>query len=437
MENSKIRNGNWYETITVKMVIIGFMGLCLLIPLQLVKEVIKERSAYSDEARAEISRSWASSQVVTGPVLNVPGSMYLPEEKRTVVRTLHILPENINGKVKVTPEKRRRGIYETVVYESEVSLTGSFSTENHGVGDGYLYDWSRAYITLGVTDNKGLTGSVIMNLGGIPYEAEPGTIDGDLFGNGITFQLGGTATSPSDLNGEFSIGFGLRGSEGLFFSPVGKNTTVEMTSQWPAPSFRGNFLPSVREVTDAGFSASWLVTHLNRSFPQVWSGERYKPEEDAFGVDLIIEVDHYRKSERSAKYGILFIIITFFVLVVVEIRSAERVHLFYYLLSGFALVVFFSLLSALSEHVGFSPAYIISSAATITLLGVFFGHLLKKRSAVLVISGALTALYAFIFILLDLRDYAYLAGNIGIFILLAVLMLVSSRYRLFATPKQE
>jgi len=145
----------------------------------------------------------------------------------------------------------------------------------------------------------------------------------------------------------------------------------------------------------------------------------------------MLEVDHYTKTERSAKYGLLFIALTFFVLIMVEVRTSQNISIFYYVLTGFALIIFFSLMSALSEHTGFSAAYLIASAATIALLSLFFRSLLQKGWIVLVVSGMLTVLYSFIFVLLALKDYAYLAGNIGLFILLAVLMLVSTKYKLF------
>ena len=151
----------------------------------------------------------------------------------------------------------------------------------------------------------------------------------------------------------------------------------------------------------------------------------------------MMEVDHYKKAERSAKYGLLFILITFFVLIIIEVRSSERIHIFYYVLVAFALILFFSLLSALGEHVGFNPAYLIASVATIGLLTAFFRSIINKNRIIIVISGMLSTLYLFIFILLALKDYAYLAGNIGLFVLLAALMMFSSKYRIFSGQKND
>lgn len=432
MENENIKKEQWYQTITIKMVILSLIGLGLLIPLQMVKMVIRERAQYADEARIEIGKLWAASQTITGPVLNVPGSRIISEDgkTRTITTTLHILPENLNISAVATPEIRYRGIYETVVYDSEVELSGNFIVMPYLETDGFTYDWKRAYFSIGVSDNKGLKDKIVLISDGVSVEAEPGTVQNEVFKKGISFPF--PIADIDKFSGVFNLTFKLKGSEGLYFSPVGKTTSVALTSSWTAPSFKGNFLPNEREIGDNGFTAEWVVTHLNRNFPQAWTGGVFLPENDAFGADLMLEIDHYKKAERSAKYGLLFILITFFVLIIIEIRSSERIHIFYYVLVALALILFFSLLSALSEHLGFNPAYLIASVATIGLLTAFFRSLVSKNWVIVVISGLLSTLYLFIFILLALKDYAYLAGNIGLFVLLAALMMASSKYRIFS-----
>jgi len=432
MENGNVKQEKWYQTVTVKMALLGFMGIMLIIPLVLITEVIRERAQNAEQARTEIGNLWAASQTITGPVLNVPGVKVISNDGAYATTTMHILPDELIVTGDLSPEKRYRGIYETVVYDSDISMTGSFTLAGNEHLEDYVYQWNQAYISVGVSDNKGLSGDVVLKIGGTAVDAQPGAGQTDLFERGISFPVKIDPENLQGFKGDFSIAFGLKGSSSLAFSPVGKTTTVNLTSAWDAPKFTGTFLPAERDVTDAGFKAGWVVTHLNRSFPQAWTGGSYKPAEEAFGVDLIIEADHYTKAERSAKYGILFIVMTFFVLIIVELRSDQRIHIFYYLLVALALILFFSLLTALSEHVGFNAAYIISSVATIGLLSAFFRSLFEKRWVVLVISGLLTLLYVFIFVLLALKDYAFLAGNIGLFVMLAVLMMVSSKYKLFA-----
>ena len=431
MENENATQEKWYQSMTVKMVLLGILGLMLMIPLVLITEVIRERSRNAESARTEIGNLWASSQTVTGPVLNVPGTKVIADDGRYVTTTLHILPGDLKVKGKLVPEVRYRGIYESVVYTSELELSGSFSLEGYDEYNDYSWHWGKAYISLGVSDNKGISDQADLVIGGRVISARPGAVQTDLFDKGISFPLPLDDSQSDEFRGDFSISLGLRGSGSIAFAPVGKNTDVSLASEWEAPKFTGTFLPTEREVTDTGFAASWTVTHLNRSFPQAWTGKNYIPSDEAFGVDLILESDHYTKAERSAKYGLLFIALTFLVLIIIELRSEKKVHIFYYLLVALALILFFSMLTALSEHIGFNPAYLISSAATIGLLTAFFASLLRKRWMVLLISGLLTVLYLFIFFLLAMKDYAFLAGNIGLFVLLSVLMLVSARYRLF------
>ncbi len=431
MENETLQQEKWYQSMTVKMVLLAIMGLMLLIPLVLISEVIRERSLNAETARTEIGALWASAQTVTGPVLNVPGTKVIADDGRYVTTTMHILPDDLKVTGELMPEIRYRGIYETVVYDSDLEISGKFSIEGYEHLNDYTWQWDQAYISLGVSDNKGISDRADLTIGGEVIGAHPGAGQTDLFEKGISFPLAIDPGKLGEFNGDFSLSFGLKGSGSIAFSPVGRSTDVSLSSKWDAPKFTGNFLPSTRDVTDAGFTADWSVTHLNRSFPQVWAGKSYAPADDAFGVDLILEADHYTKAERSAKYGLLFIVLTFLVLIIIELRSDQRIHIFYYLLTALALILFFSLLTALSEHVGFNPAYLISSAATIGLLTAFFWSLLKKRWMVLLISGLLTALYVFIFFLLAMKDYAFLVGNIGLFVILAVLMIVSAKYRLF------
>lgn len=431
MENENVTQEKWYQSLTVKMVLLGIMGVMLLIPLALIMEVIRERAQNAETARTEIGALWASAQTVTGPVLNVPGSKIISDDGRYVTTTMHILPDDLKVNGVLMPEIRYRGIYETVVYDSDLEISGSFSLSGYEHLNDYSWQWDKAYVSLGVSDNKGISDKAELAIDGKVIGAMPGAGQEDLFDRGISFPMAIEPSGVSEFNGEFRLSLGLKGSGSLAFSPVGKSTEVSLKSEWEAPKFTGNFLPAEREVTDTGFTASWAVTHLNRSFPQVWAGKSYTPSDDAFGVDLIMEADHYTKAERSAKYGLLFIALTFLVLLIIELRSLQRIHIFYYLLVALALILFFSLLTALSEHIGFSPAYLISAAATIGLLTAFFSSLLKKGWMVLLISGLLTALYVFIFVLLAMKDYAFLAGNIGLFVLLAALMIVSAKYRIF------
>jgi len=422
-------NGKWHQSLTIKMGVLVFLGLLFLIPLEMIKSVILERQKNSDKVRSEISDQWALRQYVTGPILNIPVKT-IPKNKEEKVsfQTWHILPEQLEIKGEIIPEIRHRGIYKAVVYDSHLELTGEFFIpESYNIQD-YDILWKEAYYTLGITDNRGIKGNVKIAVDSSEYEAIPGVKDTDLFKSGTTFN---PIIKESISNHKFRISLNLSGSDGLFFIPVGKTTKTIIRSTWDSPSFSGRFLPAERTINSSGFNAEWLVTNLNRNFPQSWIGNAYNINENFFGVDLFLTVDHYQKAFRCAKYGLLFIALTFMVLIFLELTSEAKIHIFNYFLVALALALFFSLLTALSEHLGFSPAYLLSSMATIMMLTLFTRSFFTKRNAVFIVSGLLLFLYAFMYVILSLNDFAFLAGNIGLFILLAVVMRFSGKINLF------
>jgi inner membrane protein len=422
-------NSKWQQSLTIKMMILAFLGLFLLAPLEMIKEIIRERQKTSEEVKKEITTQWAGKQIITGPVLNIPVRITpLKKETEPYKTIFHLMPEKLNISGNIQTEKRHRSIYQAVVYNGQMEISGLFRIPEINTGEIQEILWSEAYYSIGISDNRGINGSVILKNGNNEAEAIPGLNDTDLFVSGITFPAIVTK-DPASI--PFSVKLSISGSESLGFTPLGKETDVSISSAWSSPGFNGKFLPVERTISDSGFDANWFITNLNRNFPQSWAGKSYNPENDSFGVDFVLMADHYQKSQRSAKYGILFIAFTFLALIFAELATGTNLHVFHYILVALALVLFFSLLNSLSEHTGFNAAYILSAFSTITLISVFLGALIKKPKTVLLIFGLLVSLYMFIYVLLTLNDYAYLAGNIGLFILLSVTMILSVRLRLF------
>lgn len=421
--------GKWYQSLTIKLILLAFMGLVFLIPLEMIKSIIMERQNNAGQVRQEISKQWAEKQCISGPVLNIPiRSVPTEKDAKPVSMVWHIMPETLRIAGVINPEIRYRGIYQSVVYGSDLQITGEFFLPENLTMDGYDVFPDDAYVTLGITDNRGLKGDVTLKTSVAEISAEPGVKDQDIFSSGVTFKY---PLSEDKNKIDFSINLKLAGSEGILFTPVGKTTSAQLSSTWPSPSFNGSFLPAQRSVSDKGFSADWEVTHLNRNFPQSWKGNAFQTAESSFGLDLYMPVDHYQKSWRSARYGILFIALTFLVLIFLEITRKENIHIFHYFLVSLGLILFFSLLNSLSEQTGFNLAYLIASASTVILITLFTGALFSNKKTAFVVFGMLAVLYLFIFVLLTLNDYAYLAGNIGLFILLAVIMRLAARMKIF------
>jgi inner membrane protein len=255
---------------------------------------------------------------------------------------------------------------------------------------------------------------------------EPGVPVPGLVNSGINVAL---PLTPNDTEKHrFRIDVALKGSGSLFFTPLGKVTSVKLSSPWPDPSFTGAFLPDEKNVSLSGFDASWKVLNLNRNYPQQWNSDQYVSViESTFGVDFILPLDNYQKSTRSVKYAILFIGLTFLTVFFVEMRQANRVHPFQYALIGLALVIFYTLLVAISEQTSFNVAYLISAVMTIGLTGMYAKALFDSGRMALLVSGALTLLYGFLFVVLQQQDYALLIGSLGLFVILGVVMYFSRK----------
>jgi inner membrane protein len=418
---------HWTNSLTFKMGIIAIMSLMLLIPLTMITSIINEREITANSVETSISAQWGNEQTLTGPILNIPIETTVTNRNGDIESSLtwlHIMPTTLKINSNIVPEVRHRGIYESVVYNSANEITGSFDLSPIPHDASTFIQWEKACITMGISDNRGIRGGVDITWDGKKVEPQSGLMTTDITSSG--FSIATPLDEPSaKTNKAFTIRLNLSGSQSLSMIPLGQNTSIIITSPWPDPSFTGTLLPTSSKISKSGFEAQWTITHLNRNFPQQWSGRQFDVNEHQLGVSLYMPVNHYQKSMRSAKYGILFISLTMLVFLFIEITKKKKIHFFQYLLVGLALVLFFSVLTALSEQIGFNYAYLIASLAIIGLITYYTFGILKERKQTYWVAGLLTVLYSFMFVLLQLNDYAFLAGNIGLLIALAVIMKTS------------
>jgi len=420
---------------SVKMIIVSGLAILLLIPSFLIMEIINERIALSQKVKKELYGQWGGKQVVAGPVLNIPfsikemGEDNQPGSERHGVA--HFLPDTLKTDGVLYPETRKRGIYEVVVYEGKLKLKGNFSQPDLSLLDlqNAEFNWSAAYFTIGISDMRGIKNLPELIINGQKCKVEPGVADNDLFQSGITVKANGIDLKQSM---RFELELVLNGSEDLSVEPLGKTSEVTIKSAWAEPSFTGSFLPANRQVTATGFVADWRVTHLNRNFPQQWTGRKYITHEAKFGVELLIPIDHYQKSMRSVKYAILFIALNFIIFLFVEIKSKARIHPFQYSLVAFALLIFYVLLTSIGEQIGFNWAYLISALAVTVLISWYTFTILRNLRTVAWITLLQTGLYLFLFTILQLQDYALLAGSIGLFVILASVMRASQQIKWYS-----
>jgi len=420
---------------SIKMIIVSGLAIMLLLPSFLIQDIIRERISLSQEVKNELYAQWGGKQVVAGPVLNVPFSVTEPVEKNQVTNerhgVVHFLPETLKTDGVLYPETRKRGIYKVVVYEGKLKIKGSFSQPDISQLDlqNARYNWSAAYFTMGISDMRGIKNLPELVINGQRCKVEPGVADTDLFQSGITVKAN-SVDLKQPLN--FEIELILNGSEDLSVEALGKTSEVVIKSDWAQPSFTGGFLPLNRQVTAEGFTSEWLVTHLNRNFPQQWVDRKYNTHEAKLGVELLIPLDHYQKSMRSVKYAILFIALNFIIFIFMEIKSKTRIHPFQYSLVAFALLIFYVLLTSIGEQIGFNLAYLISAMAVTILISWYVFTMLRNVRMVAWVTLLQTGLYLFLFTILQLQDYALLAGSIGLFVILAIIMRASQQINWYA-----
>lgn len=415
---------NWQ--ITLKVVIIGVIAIALLIPKFMIIGLISEREKTAETASNEVMQSWSNAQTVRGPVLAIP---YLQKsfdntgkELAETEREFYILPEALSVKGEIFPQKRKRSIYETVVYDSKLDFSGQFDLS--GFSELKIPEeevlWDKAKILVSVSDMRGISDPVKLRWGSRDVDFVPGMENGLIGKTGISAPVQGE--SMQQFAADFNFTLHLRGSGSLNFAPLGETTTVELKSPWEDPGFAGSFLPAEYNIDNNGFSANWKVLNFNRNFPQGWKNDEYRVTGSDFGVNLVTVADHYQKSSRSAKYGILVILFVFLSFFLNEIITKQKVHPFQYILVGFSVLVFYLLLLSLSEQIGFNPAYLISAVSVITMVFLYTRTFMKSLTHSLIQTMILTFSFGFIFVLLQLETLALLVGSIGLFVVLALTM---------------
>ncbi len=432
--------GNFFRSPSFKFMIIGVLSLFLLIPASMIRELISERETRNEQARNEISESWSLAQTLTGPYLSIPtGVLEKGGRKDGIFKdTYHLLPEQLRIDGTVDPIEKKRGIFTAVVYDSRITLSGFFNLEDAPVAlaSAPKSTENLIYLCIGLSDLRGIGNASSILINETPVEMMPGVHTSDLNGTGIHIPLQAAAFTEVK-NVAFNITLELKGSSELFITPIGKTTDVHLASSWPDPSFTGNFLPAAKKIGPDGFEATWGVNYLNRNYPQGWYDDAHDINASSFGVLFLVPVDHYQKSERSVKYAFMFIALSFLVFFLTELILKIRIHPIQYLLVGFALIVFYTLLVSLSEQIGFNLAYLSSTVAITLLVGFYMCSGTASGKVGLISASLLLALYGFLFTTLQLQELSLLMGSIGLFIILAVVMVVSRKINWYKEEPAE
>ena len=436
------------------------VGFLLTIPLFSVWLLVYDRQSQQEQAQGSITAGWGGPQAMAGPVLVIPyratATETVVQNGRSVTRTsevsreLTLAPEAVDLSTDLRPDVRKRSIYEAVVYDAAVSGKARFSLpadlDRSGV-DLSRMDMSRAELRFALSDPRGLGANPRVLAAGRPLRMLPG---GGSAGGGRGFFAWVDATGLTSQPLLVDFGFSFRGNAALSLAPQAGDTKWTVRSSWPNPSFAGDFLPQSRAVGSRGFEATYRVGNLALGRSLVSTGDagaagiiervpppsRYSTPATATAdtgpvqtaaISLIQPVDLYSQVNRAAKYGFLFIGFTFLALLMFDVIGGVRVSAVEYLLMGAALVLFFVLLLAFAEVIGFPPAYILASAAIAGLNTAYSAAVLGSWRRASFIGGLLVGLYAVLYVLLSLEAYSLLIGSLLLFVALAGVMFATRR----------
>ncbi|NQZ22538.1 MAG: cell envelope integrity protein CreD [Colwellia sp.] len=443
-------------SLSIKLAIIAFVTVLLLIPLNMISGKIIERSQFLEQAKNSVSQSWTGKQKVMSALIVIP---YNINHKVTLVnkvtkeKTIHVnkvakqkfvIPDKINIVSTIVNEVRSKGIYKIPVYTTKLEISGTIlqstlqaalkiiEKEANGGSIG------TPYLTTTVSDPRGINSIPTLQWQDKQVSFKPGS---KLLKNhnGLHAYLPGLNESTSELI-RFKFQLELRGMEEISFIPIGKEAEISVSSTWPHPQFIGSFLPISREISKDGYQAVWKITsfasNITDKINKCENGSCDALFSSHFGVKHIEAVDVYLQSERSVKYGMLFIGLSFITFFIFEVIMKLPIHPIQYTLVGFAIATFYLLLISLSEHINFLLAYIIASVCCTSLLLFYLRYVLAGYKQALAFSGILLILYSVLYVIISAEDLALVMGAILTFTSLAIVMFATRNINWYQVGEQ-
>jgi inner membrane protein len=427
-----------------KFFLVAGLILLLSIPLALVWFLVSEREGRSAAVTAEVAQLFGGQQQIIGPLLVVPYTVRVTRVQNdktiegTEDRYAVFLPDDFTASGEAKSEIRRRAIYDVTLYTARLKISGRFPAPDIRLVDTDAANvrWRDAFLSLALNDVSGLKEASAIRIAGnrtIGFEPSIGLPNNTTPGlHARLFPVDATVDQPPAAF-DFETELAFNGSSSLTIASIGRESRISLSSDWPHPSFSGAFLPDEREITEEGFSASWRVPHLARSIPQAWRAAASQPyiHNELYpatsGVNFFVPVDYYSLVNRSAKYGLMFLAVAFFGVLVLELTSGRRVHAVQYVFVGVAMILFYILLLSFSEHIGFTSAYLIASAATAGMVSLYVGRSLQSAARGFIMLMVFLILYGLLYLILRLEDYALLAGAVAGFVMLTVTMFATLR----------
>jgi inner membrane protein len=405
---------------TLKLLFVGVLSMVMLIPLLMVSSIISERQEMQLAAEQTIANRWGGSQSISGLVVltNTPVAL---TDKRSL-ETHHQWRASVFSDLAITvnlnTEMRYLGIYEVPVYTTQVQIQGRIDLKwlNSLQPEGDILFW------LPLGDVRGVREVSPLSIGKLEIPAKPLSVTAST-NTGLQFTL--PAAKRNQLEENYSLELKLAGSHSLLFLPLADTTRVSLESDWPHPEFIGQFLPTDRRIDAAGVEARWQLLGLNRPFGDHWfmsEMSTHQLNSAGFGMRLETPVDRFQRSERSVKYGFLFITLTFFTLFLFEVMTGRSLHPVPYILTGAALAVFYLVLLALSEYLSYSLAFVVAASLLVLIVTPYTGVVLGERRRGILIGVMMSVTYALLYVLVSSQHLSLLLGSLALLMAIAGLM---------------
>jgi inner membrane protein len=421
-----------------RILFLSLLILLMMIPLGMVEGVVQERSQRKQEVIAEVGEQWGPLQAISAPVLVIPYDMLEMRPKadgsEILTRMRHFatfLPATSVIDVTSKVEKRHKSIYEVLVYGAEITVDGQFEApdfQRWNVPPEQIH-WNEASLAILLPGARALQ-SIDLRVDGRQLKVEAGLLPQHPRGQGLRADLHLTGAKPL----AFSMKFGLNGRDSVSVWPLGGQSEIKLSSDWPHPNFIGSPLPAKREISQQGFSGTWSINHLATGIPLSWRDGEFNLDTTSMnyvGVALTEPGDVHQQTDRIVKYGMLVVTLTFGTIFVIGLLKRDRVHLMQYLLIGAAIALFYLLLLSLAEQMPFGSAYLIASLVDIAIVAIYAGATIRRLMGLLT-GVILAALHGYMYVLLQMESYALLSGTVGLLIILVLTMVATRKVDWFA-----
>lgn len=427
-----------------KIALIAGLALATVVPNLFISNLIEEREGREAGVRQEFTRNWGPEQNLYSPMLVIP--YQAGDRPRQYVK---VAPARLNLAASLDPQERRRGLFHATVYDAKVEMNGAFAVPTEARLRDFVSDkdgrflWNEAAIAFGAVSNlTGLRSTDSIAVDGTQRQWTPclEALRQETACRGATLVMASAPFLPpvaETVNVTFKSTVTLRGTSSFAVQFAGKDLSAKLASPWPSPSFNGNTLPVSSTVTPEGFEANWQTTELGSpriaSSAHVLDSAMWKGS--VIGVELIEATPIYRMINRVAKYGLLFIVLSFATYFFFEVLSRLRIHIVQYGLLGLSLSLFSLLLLSLAEPIGYANGYLVAAGLVLTQSTLYTAAVARRFKPAFLFALMLTSLFAFIYVLLGLETYSLLIGALALFAVVSALMVLTQMVRWPGRPE--